>query len=141
MIKTTSAMICVLDACSQIAFLRREPGSSVVDSLLSDCENMCVTHAVNLCEVYYDVLRSDNVSEARQAADDLAALGIQVRYDMDTEFWQLAGNLKVNPGRLSLADCFALALTIRTGGTLVTSDHHEFDRIEKLGLCPILFIR
>ncbi len=60
---------------------------------------------------------------------------------MDTAFWQLAGQLKVNPGKISLADCFALALTIRTGGTLVTADHHEFDVIVPLGLCPILFIR
>lgn len=126
---------------SQIAFLRREPGAAVIDGLLSDTGNLCFTHAVNLCEVYYDVLRSDDVFVARQAVVDLIAAGIQVREDMDTMFWQEVGNLKVNQGRLSLADCFALALTIRTGAMLVTSDHHEFDRIEKLGLCRILFIR
>ena len=131
----------VLDACSQIAFLRREPGADVIDRLLSDTDNRCHTHAVNLCEVYYDVLRSDDVFVARQAVADLVAAGIRVREDMDTLFWQEVGNLKVNPGRLSLAGCFALALTIRTGATLVTSDHHEFDRIEELGLCRILFIR
>lgn len=60
---------------------------------------------------------------------------------MDTIFRQEAGNLKVNPGKLSLADCFALALTIRIGAMLVTSDHHEFDRIAELGRCQILFIR
>lgn len=49
--------------------------------------------------------------------------------------------MKVNPGKISLADCFAPALAIRTGGTLVTSDHHEFDAIVPLGLCPTLFIR
>jgi predicted nucleic acid-binding protein len=46
----------------------------------------------------------------------------------------------VSPGKLSLADCFALALAVRTGGTLVTSDH-EFDPVAALGLCPVLFIR
>jgi predicted nucleic acid-binding protein len=44
-------------------------------------------------------------------------------------------------GRISLADCFALALAERVGGTLVTSDHHEFDPIVPLAICPILFIR
>lgn len=60
---------------------------------------------------------------------------------MDEPFWQQAGKLKVNPGKISLADCFALALAIRSGATLVTSDHHEFDRIDALDICPILFIR
>ena len=60
---------------------------------------------------------------------------------MDTTFWQSVGQLKINPGKLALADCFALALAICTGGTLVTSDHHEFDAVVPLGLCPILFIR
>lgn len=59
---------------------------------------------------------------------------------MDRDFWQLVGQLKVNPGKISLADCFVLALAIRTGGTLVTADH-EFDAIVPLGLCPILFFR
>jgi len=134
-------MVYVLDACSQIAFLRREPGADVIDGLLSDIGNQCFTHAVNLCEVYYDVLRSDDIFVARQAVADLTAAGIQIREDMDTLFWQEVGNLKVNPGRMSLADCFALALSIRMGAMLVTSDHHEFDRIAELGLCQILFIR
>jgi predicted nucleic acid-binding protein len=59
---------------------------------------------------------------------------------MSAPFWQLVGQLKVNPGKISLADCFVLALAIDTGGTLVTADH-EFDPIVPLGLCPILFIR
>ena len=61
--------------------------------------------------------------------------------DMDEAFWKLIGQLKVSPGKVSLADCFALALAVRAGGTLVTADHHEMDRIVPLGLCPILFIR
>jgi len=60
---------------------------------------------------------------------------------MDLVFWQRVGKLKVNPGKLSLADCFALALTLYMNATLVTSDHHEFDRIDTMGLYPILFIR
>jgi hypothetical protein len=40
-------MVYVLDACSQIAFLRREPGADVIDGLLSDIGNECFTHAVN----------------------------------------------------------------------------------------------
>jgi len=131
----------VLDACALIAFLSREPGASVVDGLLTDPKNVCLAHAVNVCEVYYDLVRRLDTPTARQSVADLTAVGVQVRRDMDTEFWQQVGDLKVNPGKLSLADCFALALAIHIGATLVTSDHHEFDPIVPLGLCPIQFIR
>jgi len=41
----------VLDACTLLAFLGREPGATVVDSLLIDPRNLCVAHAINWCEV------------------------------------------------------------------------------------------
>lgn len=131
----------VLDACAMIAFLQREPGATTIDGLLINTNNLCFAHAVNFCEVYYDTLRSLGSSTASQAIMDLMAAGIQIRQDLDTSFWQQTGDLKVNPGKLSLADCFALALTLRLKATLVTSDHHEFDPIATLKLCPILFIR
>jgi predicted nucleic acid-binding protein len=43
--------------------------------------------------------------------------------------------------KVSLADCCAIALTNRVGGTLLTSDHHELDPIASLGVCSITFIR
>ena len=131
----------VLDACALIAFLNREAGASVVDGLLTDPESVCFAHAINMCEVYYDLVRRSGSPTARQAVADLIAVGVRVRQDMDIAFWQQVGNLKVNPGKLSLADCFALALAIHTGATLVTSDHHEFDPLVPLQLSPIQFIR
>ncbi len=130
-----------MDANALLASLRGEPGAEVTDGLLADPSVDCIAHSVNLYEVYYDSLRGRDQQAAEKSLAVLAALGLTERSDMDTEFWQLVGQLKVNPGRISLADCFALALAIRTGGTLVTSDHHEFDPIALLGLCPILFIR
>ena len=131
----------VLDACTLLAFLGNESGADRVGTLLADVNNICLVHAINLCEVYYDLLRQNGAQFAREAIATLVAAGVEVRNDMDESFWQQAGDLKVNPGKLSLADCFALALTLRTGATLVTSDHHEFDRVDALGICPILFIR
>jgi len=40
-----------------------------------------------------------------------------------------AGRLKASY-KMSLADSIALATAIVLGGTLLTSDHHEFDAIE-----------
>lgn len=130
-----------MDANALLASIRNEPGGHVAEGLLADPNADCIAHSVNLCEVFYDGLRRSGLPTAQQAIADLLALGLTERSDMDTAFWQSVGQLKVNPGKISLADCFALALAIRTGGTPVTSDHHEFDAIVPLGLCPILFIR
>ena len=64
-----------------------------------------------------------------------------LRDDLDIGFWQHVGDLKVTPGKLSLADCFALTLALKLGAILVTSDHHEFDPVASSGLQSILFIR
>ncbi|MCL4858936.1 MAG: PIN domain-containing protein [Caldilineaceae bacterium] len=131
----------VLDACALIAFLQREPGAEQVELLLVDAPSQCAAHALNLCEVYHDLLRTDGLDLAGQAINDLVTAGVQVREDMDMPFWQQAGKFKVDPGKLSLADCFALSLAVRMEAVLVTSDRGEFERIVGLVPCPIQFIR
>lgn len=130
-----------MDANSLLASIRNEPGGNVAEARLADPNQDCVAHSVNLCEIFYDAMRVTDLPTAQLTIADLFALGLTERNDLDTSFWQLVGQLKVSPGKVSLADCFALALAIRTGGTLVTSDHHEFDKVVPLALCPILFIR
>lgn len=51
--------------------------------------------------------------------------------------------LRGEPGadKVSLADCFAMALTNRMQADLYTSDHHEFDPIAASGICSVKFIR
>jgi PIN domain nuclease of toxin-antitoxin system len=131
----------IIDATAMIAYLRGEPGGTEVNSLLMDPSNTCYAHAVNLCEVYYEFLRSEGESKARTVLTDVYNSGVQPRDDMDPAFWQSVGQLKVSPGKISLADCFLPALAIRLGGEVVTADHHEFDRLVPLNLCPIRFIR
>lgn len=131
----------IIDANAVMALLRGEAGKEKVLERLTDPQTHCLMHAANLCEVYYDALRDGGESAGDEAVDKTDRLGIEIWEDMDKAFWKLIGRLKVNPGKISLADCFALALAIRTGGTLVTADHHEMDRLVPLNLCPILFIR
>jgi predicted nucleic acid-binding protein len=52
-----------------------------------------------------------------------------------------AGKLKAEWRRISLADCFALALALGENGTLLTADHHELDRLAQEAIAPIRFIR
>lgn len=132
----------VLDACSVIAYLRGEEGSKVVESILMNEENRCFAHAINLCEVYYDFIRATDEKTANEAIADLQSIGVITKEDMDSLFWQCAGKIKAK-NKISLSDCFAIALAMRERAVLVTSDHHEFDPIVESGNYPVqvLFIR
>jgi len=133
-------MIYVLDACAMIAYLRKEPGWDVVLQALVDTSSICLAHAVNLCEVFYDFHRKSSENVADNAISDLYAVGVVERTDFDEVFWKEAGRLKAQ-GRISLADCYAITLTNRVGGVLMTSDHHELDPVAAAGICSIKFIR
>ncbi|MBT3271341.1 PIN domain-containing protein [Candidatus Poribacteria bacterium] len=138
-------MTVVLDACAMIAYLRGEPGWDTVAGMLADPDTQTYAHAVNLCEVYYDTLRVHGLrdparSTAEDAIRDLERVGVVTRSDMDGTFWRNVGVLKATY-RVSIADAFAIALTARLGATLVSSDHHELDRLDAAGVCPLLFIR
>lgn len=133
-------MAVVLDACALIAFLRDEPGAAVVESLLAEAPGACLAHAINLCEVYYDFLRASDEATARGAIADLLSAGVVPREDLAPALWQAAGRIKVRH-RLSLADSFAVALADALDAELITSDHHELDRVAAAGAVRIRFIR
>lgn len=134
-------MTYVLDSSAIIALLKREPGGSLVDSLLAAANHTCWVHAVNLCETYYDLVRIMDDKRADTTISWLTRTGLIVREDMDIEFWQRAGLHKANVKRVSLADCFCIALADRLDAEIVTADHHEFDAVVEQGLCRATFIR
>lgn len=139
-------MIYVLDACAMIAYLCDEKGAEVVEACLADEENDCLAHAVNLCEVYYNIARDDTLAEAAalnvadEAIATLLGAGVTLREDFDLSFVKRVGQLK-SRGGISLADCFAIALAQRTGAQVLTGDHTQFDPIAARGIRPIRFIR
>lgn len=134
-------MISVMDGSALIAYVRRETGWDVVANLLIDLDNTCYAHGLNLCEVYYDHYRVAGEATAWAEISDLEAVGLIFRTDMDPAFWQQAGRHKALYRRVSIADCFCIALAQRLGGEVVTTDHREFDPLVPLGICPIRFIR
>jgi len=134
-------MIVLLDSSALIAYLKTEPGASVVDSYLSNQINVCAVHAINLCEVYYELLRLTDQVRAKETISRLLVAGLIVREDMDTEFWQEAGNYKATIKRVSLADCFCLALANRLGAEIITADRHEFGPLVEQKICKARFIR
>jgi predicted nucleic acid-binding protein len=119
-------MIYVLDACAILTLIRNEDGAALVRQALESEENICLIHAVNLCEVYYDCLRCYGNDLTENLLARLYEAGLTIRSDMDEYFWKAAGALKAR-GRISLADCFAVALAVREDAVLLTSDRHEFE--------------
>lgn len=101
----------------------------------------CFAHAVNLCEVYYDCIRVDGEEKAEALIRDLMDAGVATRPDTDEDFWKDVGQIKASIGRISLADCFAIALARRLDVAVLTSDHHEFDKIAANEICAVEFIR
>jgi len=60
-----------------------EPGASVVTSILTDPSQTCCAHSINLCEVYYQVIRRSDEATAQKAIADLRALGLIERSNID----------------------------------------------------------
>ena len=131
----------VFDACAVIALLKAEPGAEVVEALLQEEGNRCIVHVISACEIYYDLYRRDGEEFADGLSEILEGFGFDLDANVPSVLWQVAGKLKGEWKRVSLADCFALARAINAAGTLVTSDHHELDRIADAQVCPIRFIR
>ena len=133
-------MIYVLDASAMLAYLRGEAGADIVENAILDTTGQCMAHSINLCEVYYIVHRDTNETTAETAIGDFKRLGVVEHSDFDEALWKEAGKLKAGGG-ISLPDCIGVALTNRVGGTFLTADHGELDKIVAVGICSITFIR
>ena len=89
---------------------------------------------------YYDFFRAEGLTAAQTAWTNTLALPLTLCRDADDTFIQRIGVIKVEE-RISFADGFALALAERLNIPLVTTDHHEFDAIERKGHFRFLWLR
>jgi PIN domain nuclease of toxin-antitoxin system len=130
----------VFDACALLAYLNDEDGAPLVEGMLTSGKP-CYVHALNLCEVYYDLCRRGMSREgAWRGVEALRRAGVQAREDLDEAFWREVGHLKTR-GRVSLADCICSTLANRLGAQVVTSDRREFTPLAEQGVCQVAFIR
>ena len=129
-----------LDACAVIAYLCQEPGAEVLKALIERPTTFLAMHVCNLGEVYYDFFREDGFTAAQTAWTHTLALPLELWREADDAFIQRVGIIKVEE-RVSFADAFALALAERLSIPLVTTDHHEFDAVERKGHFRFLWLR
>jgi uncharacterized protein len=126
----------VLDASAIIAYLRDERGADMVEDLLANEDELCIAHAINLCEAYSKMQRYADESEVRSAIQDFGHR-VVVRVDLDQSFWLEVGQHKAAMRRTPLADCFVVALANREEAEAVTADHEDFDPIQEQGICRV----
>lgn len=133
----------VLDSSAIIAHLANEPGGSTISRLLEDntLAGTIHAHAINLCEVFYQYSRVTDVIQARGFLEALEQDGIIRCEDMDAAFCEDAGQIKAQWKRISMADCFGLALARRLDADFYTADRHELEILLRANVAKIRFIR
>jgi len=107
----------VLDASALLVLLGGEPGSAEVEARLA----ACAMSAVNLSEVVGKL--AERGMPDREIEDALGSLGLEI-HDFDAEAAFAAGKLRRSTRQkgLSLGDRACLALGIRLGVPILTSD-------------------
>jgi len=133
----------ILDACSVIAYLLKEDGAEIVKNLIGDAiENKTelLINKLNLYEVYYDTWKSQGEEIAVSMYNTFRNLPISIIDSISDEMMTEAARLKTKY-RVSVADSFALATALLNGAVLVTSDHREFDIVDKKCDIDFLWIR
>lgn len=121
----------VFDSYAFIALFRNEQGGEFVNEELlkiSNGEAEGYMTSVNLGEVYYMMVRKNNLIDADAAIRDILHLPIQI-YEPDINFCLRSAVLK-SKYKISYADAYAAALTINKKAILITGDK-EFDALIK----------
>ena len=121
----------VLDACALIALVRNEKGANIVADVYKNADNgsirLCMNR-INLLEVYYGFYRDMGKDYALNIVKQIESSSVFIT-EFDREVFLEAGRLKATY-KFSLADSIAVAQTIILRGSILTSDHHEFDIID-----------
>ena len=123
----------VLDACALLAVLAMEKGADNIRKLFQktvDNEAVLMMNKFNFLEVYYRIYRLYGKIEAIKLIETMKQMPIKIIDTLTDDVLKEAGRLKVEYS-ISIADSIAIAEAIINKGSLVTSDHHEIEPVEK----------
>jgi predicted nucleic acid-binding protein len=113
----------VLDSYAMIAYFEDGPGADRVAQVLRQLiqgKAKGFMSVINWGEVYYNTMREEGVAEAERVIlqlDKFPIKIVEVGKDLAYEAAKLKGKY-----RMAYADCFALALSIKLNGSLLTGD-------------------
>lgn len=133
----------ILDACALIALLKNEDGADKVENILIQAKEKSCTvfmSKYNLLEVYYGFYKADGEAVADKRIQAVKSSPITIIDTFSDEVFKHAGRLKASY-KISLADSIVLAEGIDKNATVVSSDHHEFDAVEKTESIVFMWIR
>lgn len=117
-----------VDACALIAYLFDEEGAALFQSFLVKARNGeidMIMHVANLGEVYYDIVKRNDVAIAQETYEDVKQLPIRFEDRISDQMVYKIGEVKTR-FRISYADAFAVAQTLLSSAELITTDHKEF---------------
>ena len=123
--------VLVLDSWPILAYLADESAGEKVEDLVAGANKEGVPlllSTVNAGEVWYVMARNFSKEKADQSIFDIKQLGVHI-VDVDWNSTRLAAAFKAR-GKISYADCFALALAKLRKAALVTGDR-EFKAFER----------
>ena len=126
-------MIYVLDACALMALFKGENGADKVEALITEAvtgQSGIYMNTINLIEVYYLFYRKAGKSGADVILEKIYDMPINFINTVDTTIFSETARLKAQYA-IPLGDSIGLATAIKLGGTFVTSDHDDFEEIEK----------
>lgn len=137
-------MSLVLDSSAMLALINDEAPADFVQNLFDDADVTIAAHAINLCEVFYDLSKDKGAEVAEQAINDLKLLGLIERSDLDGAFWRdiafLTTTQRGQKLTLALGDACGLALARRLSADFVSGDRAELESLHRAGLASVVFI-
>jgi len=133
----------VLDACALLAFIKEETGYEIVRGLLMDAAANKISvymNKLNLFEVFYGIRREQGLAKAEHVYNILMRLPVVIIDGIADEVFLEASRIK-SSYHMSLADSIALGEASVMDASLVTSDHHEFDVVDKNEVIQFTWLR
>lgn len=133
----------VLDTSAFVAFFRNETGAQKIKVLLEDAvllKSILIMHNASVAEFYYDLLYSYTEQESSEILERLNTYPIIFIDSISSDLIKQIGYFK-SRYKVSFADSFVLATAKVNSAKVLTSDHHEFDEVEKTGDIMFEWIR
>ena len=126
-----------------MAILKQENGADKVKSLLDKAQAGQATvymNIINLIEIYYLFYRAVGKNSADLILKMIYTMPIQFIETIDDVIFSETSRIKATYA-IPLGDAIGLATAIKLGGSFVTGDHSDIEKIEKAEPVSVFWFR